>query len=170
VHYRIEQCYRHGIDTPHWHDYLMVEKETGFPGDLFILQEKPDHYAPSDPILLAQSFRHLSNTIAQIVPGGAPGHDHARRGMVYWRIESFEVVKSIDFERPEEFSAKEKWRMWRNAEILQSAVPPTATRPSPQTHLCPICGQFGAFGFHPPLPPPHGWFCREHQPMEHEPR
>jgi hypothetical protein len=34
----------------------------------------------------------------------------------------------------------------------------------PFVHYCNVCGEWGTYGHHAPLPKPHGYFCKEHRP------
>jgi hypothetical protein len=89
--------YRHGVDLPKWDAYLEVERETGVPGYLAIVQCRAGKAAelPFDPILLIAPFAYLA-TQAQRVPEPTA---FASRGMVYWPVDAFEA-HPIDLPQP----------------------------------------------------------------------
>jgi hypothetical protein len=78
--------FRHGIDLPAWNDYLMVERESGIPGMLIILQFRRGASAAPDPMLLAALFARLAQ-VAQVVEGA---HSTFTHGGVYWPADCFE--------------------------------------------------------------------------------
>jgi len=86
--YQRAREYRHGIDLPNWDAYREVERETGVPGYLAIIQARAGKAPeiPFDPILLIAPFAYLA-TQAHRVPDPTPA---APRGMVYWSVEAFE--------------------------------------------------------------------------------
>lgn len=84
--YQKAREFRHGIDLPAWTDYLMVERESGIPGMLIILQFRPGASAAPDPMLLAAPFTRLGR-LAQV---REDPHSTFTRGAVYWPADCFE--------------------------------------------------------------------------------
>jgi hypothetical protein len=95
--------YRHGVDLPNWDAYLEVERESGVPGWLAIIQARAGK-APElsfDPMLLVAPFTYLAKW-AQRAPEPTP---KAARGMVYWPVDAFEPHR-IDLAQPLVLGAK----------------------------------------------------------------
>jgi len=101
--YQIAGEHRHGIDLPNWDAYREVERESGVPGWLAIVQARAGKApeVPFDPVLLTASFAYLA-TRAQRDPRP---FDFAPRGMVWWAVDAFEH-HAIDFTRPPALGAK----------------------------------------------------------------
>lgn len=72
--------FRHGIDLRNWLDYREVERTTGLPGYLAILQLRPGKGAAVDPVLLQAAFADL-DSVVQI---------YTSNQMVYWDADRFE--------------------------------------------------------------------------------
>jgi hypothetical protein len=86
--------FRHGIDLPKWRAYRQVEKETGIPGGIAILQYRPGASADPCPCLLEQTFEHLETAVdlqTQSLP-------HASGGMAYWNVDEMDRVCFLDFD------------------------------------------------------------------------
>lgn len=93
VKYNKTGFFRHGIDLPKWQAYREVERITGIPGWLAILQFRPGAEADPDPHLLVQSLEHL----AGILDVAAEPTATAPRGMVYWNVDEMDTVTRLDF-------------------------------------------------------------------------
>jgi hypothetical protein len=95
--YQKAQEYRHGVDLPNWDAYLQVERESGLPGWLAIVQARAGKAPelPFAPVLLTASFAGL-RPWAQRVPDAT---DCAPCGMVYWPVDVFEQ-HAIDLAQP----------------------------------------------------------------------
>lgn len=85
--------FRHGIDLPNWYAYREVEKITGVPGHLAVLQYRPGANVDPDPHLLMQSFAHLHEVI-DFQPDPIPT---APRGMAYWNVDEMNTITRLDF-------------------------------------------------------------------------
>jgi hypothetical protein len=86
--------YRHGIDLPKWEHYRVVERATGIPGSIAVLQYRRGAEGDPDPYHLEQSFEHLAR-IVQIEPRPIPS---APQGMVYWNVDEMDVVGPLNFD------------------------------------------------------------------------
>jgi hypothetical protein len=105
---------RHGVDWPHWLDYIEVEKATGFPGDLAIVELTRDAaQRPSvfDPLLLMASFEDLRNAVPQELP--METHEVYPRGMALWSRRSFEIIGAINIDLPDGGlpSIRQRWKV-----------------------------------------------------------
>ena len=85
---------RHGIDLPKWHAYCQVEKITGIPGSIAILQYRPGVNADYCPHLLQQTFTHLALTV-DFEPQPQP---RAPNGMAYWNVDEMDIGGPLDFD------------------------------------------------------------------------
>lgn len=82
------QEWRHGVDLPNWEAYREVERITGIPGTLMIVQLEPEL------ALLVAPFTHLEPFTQICEP-----KDAFPRGMVFWPRDRFEWL-SISAEGP----------------------------------------------------------------------
>lgn len=83
--------YRHGIDLPHWHDYVRVESESGLPGYLAIVQITNGRDEPPNPTLLYAPFAVLQRHV-QFYETPTPS---APRGMAYFDVDLFDGFANI---------------------------------------------------------------------------
>ncbi len=118
--FRARNELRHGVDLNNWNDYLRVETETGIPGDLFLLEWRPNVNSEPRPLLLTMSFRQARNVPVQEIPAGV--QSWAPHGMIYWARKSFETLHEFDSDeflnnRPLPETTKETLRRWRELEI-----------------------------------------------------
>lgn len=94
VKYQKTGHFRHGIDLPKWRAYRAVERETGIPGSIAILQYRPGAHADPEPHLLEQTFSHLHEVI-DFAPEPTPTAPH---GMAYWNVDEMETKCRLDFD------------------------------------------------------------------------
>lgn len=93
VKYAKTGYFRHGIDLPKWKAYGEVERISGIPGSIAVLQYRAGADAYPDPHLLVQTFEHLRGVV-DVEPKAtetAPG------GMVYWNVDEMDTVARLDF-------------------------------------------------------------------------
>ncbi len=93
VKYQKTGFFRHGIDRAKWDSYRKVEKITGIPGSIAIIQYRPGASADPFPHLLEQSYSRLEQTVQFAAPTA-----HAPTGMVYWNVDDMEIVTPLDFQ------------------------------------------------------------------------
>lgn len=159
--YQKLQQWQHGIDLPSWHAYLEVEKQTGIPGQLDIIQYKPGFKADPSPILLWQTFAELMMH-AQIVRNP---HTTFRNGAVYWPIGAFKQ-SPIDFVAPPDLpSVATNCNPWEQKSKLGIApqMKIEFCNESPFERCLCHCGKPGTFGYK------NGadkmiWYCADHRP------
>lgn len=100
--------YRHGIDIPKWNDYRAVEKESGIPGWIAIVQYQPGDEADPEPCLLMQSFAHLEH----VTQFSHKPTSKAPNGMCYWDIDEMDTVCSLDFDFGNQLVLERKIHPW----------------------------------------------------------
>lgn len=83
VKYQKTGTWRHGIDRANWYAYRQVERETGIPGLLAIVQHRPGPEAAPEPMLLVASFSDLAR-------GCQFGELNGDTPMVFWDVDRFQ--------------------------------------------------------------------------------
>jgi hypothetical protein len=120
-YFRARKEYRHGVELPNWNDYLQVEKETGIPGDLFILEWRQSENNEPSPVLLVISFREARNVPVQEIPPNV--QRWAPRGMIFWARNSFQLICRFTLEGfPNVNTVKDQLRQWREDEQERAIV------------------------------------------------
>jgi hypothetical protein len=119
TYFRARKEWRHGVDLNNWNDYLRVEEETGIPGDLFIIEWRPNESSEPAPVLLLMSFRKARNVPVQEIPAGV--QRFAPHGIIYWSRQSFEIIRQLDpGNAPWRETVKETLRKFRELEMKRA--------------------------------------------------
>lgn len=105
VLYQIAREWRHGVDLKNWQAYLEVERITGFPGDLAIVQLRPGPKAPANPTLLTASFASLRDV-------GEVGTGEYGKKVIFWNVDRFERVVINECQIPDFRSLREVVHPW----------------------------------------------------------
>ena len=82
--YHIVKKHRHGIERRLWLQYLVVERESGWPGHLAIVEQEP-------PRLVAATFTHLAKVL---IPHTGSRANFNGQEMVFFDADEFEVLLS----------------------------------------------------------------------------
>ena len=151
VLWRAQNQLRHGIDTPNWNAYDQIERGSKIPGDLSIVEYKPDEAAEPAPKLLIQSVQKLRGLIAG---DSAPGREFPHGG-TFWERRHFDVVATQFSELlTNELTVKEKLRAWRRGKVSE---------PRTQRDWRRKCGIRGCNGYVPAhRTMADGMLCNEH--------
>lgn len=86
--------WRHGVDLSNWTAYLEVERITGIPGELAIVQLKPGPEAPISPLLLRAPFASLRGL-------GQETKYRDGKDVILWDVDRFDRFTISDVVTPD---------------------------------------------------------------------
>ena len=105
VLYRKTGTWRHGVDLSNWLAYLEVERITGIPGELAIVQLRPGPKADSSLLLLRATFATLRGLGQEITyPDG--------KDVVVWDVDRFDRFPITDHAIPDLRSLRSVVHPW----------------------------------------------------------